>query len=176
MQRPRSLPATTSRSNLLKEDAPTPLVTYATAEKQFAYGLMFTASHNPAHWNGLKVFATDGSLPLDDETHLIAAEANRIQPHDVVKVELRPRCESGMATEADYTNEYVDAVEALIDLQAIRDAGLRVVLDPMYGVGQVTLEIVLTEARCRVTTIHGRHDPLFGGRSPAPDAGDTGPS
>jgi len=33
----------------------------------------------------------------------------------------------------------------------------------------VTIDSVLTEARCRVTTIHGRHDPLFGGRSPAPN-------
>jgi len=52
---------------------------------------------------------------------------------------------------------------------AIRDAGLRVVVDPMYGVGEITINYILAEARCRVTTIHGRRDPLFGGRSPAPD-------
>ena len=39
----------------------------------------------------------------------------------------------------------------------------------MYGVGQLTLGTVLTEARCRVTFIHERHNPLFGGRSPAPN-------
>jgi phosphomannomutase len=39
----------------------------------------------------------------------------------------------------------------------------------MYGVGQLTLGTILTEARCRVTFIHERHNPLFGGRSPAPD-------
>jgi phosphomannomutase len=39
----------------------------------------------------------------------------------------------------------------------------------MYGVGQLTLGIILTEARCRVTFIHERRNPLFGGRSPAPD-------
>ena len=39
----------------------------------------------------------------------------------------------------------------------------------MYGVGQLTLGTILTEARCRVTFIHERHDPLFGGRSPAPN-------
>jgi len=44
-----------------------------------------------------------------------------------------------------------------------------VIVDPMYGVGQLTLGTVLTEARCRVTFIHERHDPLFGGRSPAPN-------
>ena len=39
----------------------------------------------------------------------------------------------------------------------------------MYGVGHLTLGIILNEARCRVTFIHERHNPLFGGRSPAPD-------
>ena len=157
---------------LLREAAPTPLVTYATAQHQFAYGLMFTASHNPAQWNGLKVFASDGSLPLDDQTRVIADRANALRADQVVKVELDLALDNGMVQMVDYTNAYVDAVETLIDLNAIRDAGLRVAVDPMYGVGQVTLEIVLTEARCRLTTIHTRHDPLFGGRSPAPDAAE----
>ena len=47
--------------------------------------------------------------------------------------------------------------------------GCGVIVDPMYGVGQLTLGTVLTEARCRVTFIHERHNPLFGGRSPAPN-------
>lgn len=63
----------------------------------------------------------------------------------------------------------MDAVESFVDMAAIREAGLRVLVDPMHGVGELTIGIVLTEARCRVATIHGRQDPLFGGRSPAPD-------
>lgn len=151
-------------------DTPTPLITYATAKEQAAYGLIFTASHNPPQWNGLKVFATDGSLPLDEETKAIENEANSLATKDIVKVAWEIATQSGLVQKVDYTNAYVDAVEALIDLQAIRTAGLRVALDAMHGVGQVTLEIILTEARCRVDTIHARHDPLFGGRSPAPDA------
>lgn len=150
-------------------DTPTPLITYATAKEKAAYGLMFTASHNPSQWNGLKVFATDGSLPLDEQTKAIENEANSLTPEQVVKVELAVARRSGLLHEVDYTNAYVDAVEALVDLQSIREAGLRVVLDAMHGVGQVTLGIILTEARCRVDTIHARHDPLFGGRNPAPD-------
>jgi len=150
-------------------DTPTPLITYATAKEQAAYGLMFTASHNPSQWNGLKVFATDGSLPLDEQTKAIENEANALTPAQVVKTELDIARRSGMLRDVDYTNAYVDAVERLIDLQVIREAGLRVVLDAMHGVGQVTLGIILTEARCRVDTIHARHDPLFGGRNPAPD-------
>jgi len=154
---------------LQRGDTPTPLITYATAKEGAAYGLMFTASHNPSQWNGLKVFATDGSLPLDEQTHAIENEANALTPNQVVKVALEIARRGGMLYEADYTNAYVDAVETLIDLQVIREAGLRVVLDAMHGVGQVTLGIILTEARCRVDTIHARHDPLFGGRNPAPD-------
>ncbi|MFN8493578.1 MAG: NTP transferase domain-containing protein [Caldilineaceae bacterium] len=154
---------------LQREDAPTPLITYATAKEKAAYGLIFTASHNPPQWNGLKVFATDGSLPLDEQTRQIENEANHLTTDQVVKVELEVARRSGLLHEVDFTNAYVDAIEALIDLRAIREAGLRVALDAMHGVGQVTLEIILTEARCRMTTLHGRHDPLFGGRSPAPD-------
>jgi phosphomannomutase len=77
--------------------------------------------------------------------------------------------ETGVIVWRDYTNAYVDAVEALIDLEVIREAGLRVIVDPMYGVSQLTMGIILTEARCRVAFINERHNPLFGGRSPAPD-------
>jgi len=155
---------------LLTEDAPTPLITYATAIKGSAYGLAFTASHNPPEWNGLKVFHGDGSLLLDHETRQIEKEANALSHSDAIKLELDLALEAGIIEKRDFTNEYVDAVEALIDLDKIREAGLKVIVDPMYGVGQLTLGTVLTEARCRVTFIHERHNPLFGGRSPAPNA------
>jgi alpha-D-glucose phosphate-specific phosphoglucomutase len=155
---------------LLPEPAPTPLVTYATAKRHSAYGLVFTASHNPPEWNGLKVFRGDGSLLLDGETRQIEAETNALLPERVIRLDLDLALAAGVVERRDFTNEYVDAVEALIDLEAIRNAGLKLIVDPMYGVGQLTLGTVLTEARCRVTFIHERHNPLFGGRSPAPDA------
>ena len=154
---------------LLSEDAPTPLVTYATALLNSAYGLVFTASHNPPEWNGLKVFRGDGSLLQDEETRQITAETNRLTTANVVKLDLDLAEEAGIVKRRDMTNEYVDAVEKIIDMDAIRKANLRVIVDPMYGVGQLTLGILLTEARCRVTFIHERRNPLFGGRSPAPD-------
>jgi len=154
---------------LCNEDAPTPLINYATAMLGSGFGLAFTASHNPPEWNGLKVFHGDGSLLLDDETKSIAAETNALTTADVIKLELDLTIEAGIVQVKDFTNEYVDAVEALLDMDAIRSAGLRIAVDPMYGVGQLTLETVLTEGRCRVHFIHNRHNPLFGGRSPAPD-------
>ena len=154
---------------LLAEAVPTPLVTYATARLNSAFGLVFTASHNPPEWNGLKVFHGDGSLLLDDETRQVESETNRITRGEVVKLDLDIALEGGIVQRADMTNEYVDAIEHFIDLESIRKANLKVIVDPMYGVGQLTLGIILTEARCRVVFIHERHNPLFGGRSPAPN-------
>lgn len=154
---------------LLTEDAPTPLVNYATEIVNSAFGLAFTASHNPPEWNGLKVFNSDGSLLLTEQTNQIEEETNRLTTDDVVKIPLDVALAAGIVERRDFVNQYVDRVESFIDLDAIRKAGLRVVVDPMYGVGHLTLGIILNDARCRVTFIHDRHNPLFGGRSPAPD-------
>lgn len=157
------------RAILLKEDAPTPLINYATQVANAAFGLAFTASHNPPEWNGLKVFHPDGSLLLTEETDRLEEETNRLRVEDVVKIPLDVAEAAGIVERRDYVNEYVDRIESFIDLDAIRKAALRVVVDPMYGVGHLTLGIILNEARCRVTFIHERHNPLFGGHSPAPD-------
>ena len=153
----------------MSEDAPTPLINYATEVVHSAFGLAFTASHNPPEWNGLKVFNSDGSLLLTEQTGQVEAETNGLTTSEVVKIPLDVALEAGIVQRRDFVNQYVDRVESFVDLEAIRQAGLRVVVDPMYGVGHLTLGIILNDARCRVTFIHERRNPLFGGRSPAPD-------
>ena len=154
---------------LLKEDGPTPLIEFATESVHAAYGLAFTASHNPPEWNGLKVFHGNGALLMTEESNCIEAETNSMALSDVIKIPLDVAQAAGIVEYRDFTNEYVDRVESFVDMTAIRRAGLRVIVDPMYGVAHLTLGIILNEARCRVTFIHERRNPLFGGRSPAPD-------
>lgn len=67
-------------------------------------------------------------------------------------------------------NEYLDNIINAVDMQKIRNAGLRVALDPMYGVSEIPLKTLLLTARCDVETIHDRHDTLFGGKLPSPSA------
>jgi len=159
---------------LVSEDAPTPLITYATDLKRTAYGLAFTASHNPPEYNGLKVFHTDGSLLLTEETLAIEREANALTRDDIVELDYSLAVESGIVHLEDFVARYVDSVESQVDMNAIRRAGLRVIVDPMYGVGEVALNMVLTEARCRVRVIHERRNPLFGGRSDMGSGKDIG--
>src|SRR5271157_1372716 len=87
---------------LLDEDAPTPLITYATAARAAAYGLAFTASHNPPEWNGLKVFRGDGSLLLDHETRQIELETNRLSLDEVIKLELDVALQAGAVEWGDF--------------------------------------------------------------------------
>ena len=155
--------------HLLVEDVPTPLVTFAAPYLGTAYSLIFTASHNAPQWNGLKVFRSDGSLPLEDETNALTAEANSLSQADVVSIDLGLATSAGLVREVDLTNPYIDAIERIVDVSLIREAGLRVVVDAMYGTSQLTLGTILSDARVRTEFIHERHNPLFGGRSPAPD-------
>ncbi|MEA4945109.1 MAG: NTP transferase domain-containing protein [Propionicimonas sp.] len=154
---------------VLPDDVPTPLVTFAAPYLGTAYSLIFTASHNPPQWNGLKVFRADGSLPLQDETDAYTAEANSLRQADVVAIDFSLARAVGRVKEIDLTNAYVDAIEQIVDVNVIRSAGLRVIVDAMYGTSQLTLGTILSDARCRTEFIHERHNPLFGGRSPAPD-------
>ena len=66
-------------------------------------------------------------------------------------------------------NAYIDSILALVDVEAIKRAGLNVVLDPMFGVSRTSLQTILLTARCEVEVIHERRDTLFGGRLPAPN-------
>ncbi|MDR1851177.1 MAG: NTP transferase domain-containing protein [Propionibacteriaceae bacterium] len=156
--------------DILVGDVPTPLVTFAAPYLHNAYSLVFTASHNPPEWNGLKVFREDGSLPLADETDRMTAEANSLTRQDVVSIDLELAKRWGLVKEVDLYVPYVKAVENIVDVDQMRAAkGLRVVVDPMYGTSQLTLGTILSDARVRTEFIHSGHNPLFGGISPAPD-------
>ncbi|HEY0117159.1 MAG TPA: NTP transferase domain-containing protein [Cellulomonas sp.] len=154
---------------LLPDDVPTPLVTFAAPYLDAAYGVIVTSSHNPPQWNGLKVFRSDGSLPLDDETDRYQDEANAMRAADVITLDIDLARRAGVVVERSLAGPYVDAIEKIVDVRAARDSGLRVVVDPMYGTSQLTLGTVLSDMRVQAEFIHEAHNPLFGGIAPAPD-------
>ena len=153
----------------LVDDVPTPLVNFAVPHLKRAYGLIVTASHNPPMWNGIKVFRADGSLPPAAQTDGLQAEANALSQADVVALDYDLAKSTGLITEIDLTNPYVDYVEQIVDVAAMRARPLRVLVDPMYGTGQLTLGMVLSDGRVRTEYIHADHNPLFGGHAPKPD-------
>ena len=157
--------------------SPTPLIMFYVMKHELPYGLMVTASHNPAIYNGIKVF-TKGGRDADEhqtaqiEQYLVQAEKiyekddseeGQMPPHsylDLVK--------SGMVVEMNPMNEYLDNIISMINMDAIRERDLRIAIDPMYGVSLTALCTILSIARCTVETINAQHDTLFGGKVPAP--------
>ncbi|MGB2556109.1 NTP transferase domain-containing protein [Cellulosimicrobium cellulans] len=154
---------------LLPDDVPTPLVTFAAPYLGAAYGIIVTSSHNPPEWNGMKVFRQDGSLPLDDETDRYQDEANALSVDDVITLDIDVARRTGVVVDRSLTDPYVDAIERIIDVEAVRGSALQVVVDPMYGTSQLTLGTILSDMRVRSEFIHAAHNPLFGGVAPAPD-------
>jgi len=154
---------------LLPDDVPTPLVTFAAPYLGAAYGIIVTSSHNPPEWNGMKVFRQDGSLPLDDETDRYQDEANALSVDDVITLDIDVARRAGVVLDRSLTDPYVDAIEEIIDVEAVRGSDLQVVVDPMYGTSQLTLGTILSDMRVRSEFIHATHNPLFGGVAPAPD-------
>ncbi|MFE6236536.1 NTP transferase domain-containing protein [Cellulosimicrobium sp. NPDC057862] len=154
---------------LLPDDVPTPLVTFAAPYLGAAYGVIVTSSHNPPEWNGMKVFRQDGSLPLDDETDRYQDEANALSVDDVITLDIDVARSAGVVVDRSLTDPYVDAIEKIIDVDAVRGSDLQVIVDPMYGTSQLTLGTILSDMRVRSEFIHATHNPLFGGVAPAPD-------
>jgi len=129
------------------------------------YAIVITASHNPAVFNGVKVKDSSGSSAGEELTRLIEREipAEPSEAADLAEAE-----RDGRLRVESFRPAHVERLSRMVDLDAIRRAGLKVVVDPMHGSSGRLLEEILSGGPTRVTTIHGTADPLFGGRHPEP--------
>jgi alpha-D-glucose phosphate-specific phosphoglucomutase len=154
------------RCRLAVAPVPTPTVAHAVLHHRAAAGITITASHNPAPDNGLKLSGPTGGPALPEVTRAIEARvASLDDPGGLPIVEARA---AGLVELADFRPAYLDQCRRLIDLDAIRRARLRVVVDVMHGPARDYLDCLLEEAGCEVTLLHGNRDVTFGGHPPEP--------
>ncbi|MGB4657586.1 MAG: phosphoglucomutase/phosphomannomutase family protein [Mobilitalea sp.] len=157
------------KAYLINQSSPTPLIMYYVMKHDFPYGMMITASHNPAIYNGIKIFTQGGRDADEFQTLEIEHYIQDVQ-ENVTGMDYAKAITAGLIFEINPLNEYIDNIISSINMQAIRNSNLRVALDPMYGVSETSLKTILLTARCEVFTIHDRHDTLFGGKLPSPSA------
>ncbi len=155
---------------LINKSAPTPLVMFYVMKHKFHYGMMITASHNPATYNGIKVFTYGGRDADEVQTAEIEKYIDEVTDIPVEDMRYEEGIEKGLIEEIYPLNEYLDSIIDTVDMEKVKMCGLRIALDPMYGVSETSLKTILMTARCEVETIHERHDTLFGGKLPAPTA------
>ncbi|MHB1016862.1 MAG: phosphohexomutase domain-containing protein [Coriobacteriia bacterium] len=141
---------------------PTPALCWAVAHDDDAIaGAMLTASHNPASYLGFKLRMADGGASpksfTDRVEAVLAGEVPQLDAAAVARVEA-----------VDFVGPYLEALRAMVDPELIAKAGLRVVVDPLYGAGQTYLAETLRGLGVEVTELHGERNPGFGGLHPEP--------
>ena len=149
--------------------APTPQIMFTVKAMNLPYGAAVTASHNPAIYNGIKLFTRGGRDATEDVTGAISAEANALAESDIHSMPFSEALESGIVRTIDPRDAYFDSIMEQIDIAAIRARRPRIVLDPMYGVSLTGLMTILYTARCDLDVINDRHDAFFGKHLPAPN-------
>lgn len=154
--------------NFIEKVSPTPLIMYTVKSFACDYGMAVTASHNPADYNGIKIFTKGGKDADIQVTKRLEAIAQGLKDEDVLRIEYKDGVKRGIIREVSPFNDYVDTIISMIDVEKIRNRELKVLVDPMYGVSKAALQTVLITVRCEVDVINDRHDTSFGGRMPSP--------
>ncbi|MGA2788263.1 MAG: phosphoglucomutase/phosphomannomutase family protein [Verrucomicrobiota bacterium] len=150
---------------LTPESSPTPSVSFAVKAQHAVGGVMITASHNPAIFNGFKLKSYYGGSS-DSET--CQAVESFLDRNPVKTVPLAEAVKDGRIKISDVRPAHYAALKRLVDFQLIGKSRLRFAHDALFGVGAGCFEQLLAGTTCQVTTLNGNHDPLFGGINPEP--------
>ena len=141
---------------------PTPVIAYSIVNLKAAGGVNITASHNPGTDNGFKVRAeTGGAIDPEGLKRIEAAI-----PDSVEKVKRKAYADAEAAGEVvkfDPATPYIDHLtrDGLIDLQPLKDAGLTVMVDSMWGNGAGYFPRLLAGGKTKVIEIHNIRNPIF---------------
>jgi phosphomannomutase len=140
--------------------SPTPAISYAVVDKDACGAVNVTASHNPPTDNGFKVRDENGGaidpVGLKEIEGLIPENEE-----DVNRMPLAEAVESGHLVYFDPSEGYIRQIKRLIDLQPLKDAGLKILVDPMWGNGAGWFPRLLGGGKTEIIEIHNTRNPLF---------------
>jgi phosphomannomutase len=142
----------------------TPMVSLGTKRMNADLGIIITASHNPPSYNGYKLKGAYGGPLLPEKTQEIEDLIQDKSTIDVESISMAEIMEKGLVKEIDLETMYCEHVEKSFDLDAIRNSGLSLAYDAMYGAGQNVIRKLLPET----TMLHCEYNPSFDGQAPEP--------
>ncbi|MGD0907860.1 MAG: phosphoglucomutase/phosphomannomutase family protein [Candidatus Acidiferrales bacterium] len=154
---------------LCQGSTPTPAIAYEIRRRNLDGAINFTASHNPAEYQGLKFSGPDGGPALPEVTREIEAHAEKLGQRGPAKPDEKP------FEEIDSRELYLDRLEQLVNFEAISDANLSVVVDALHGCGAGYLDRALAEHGIDVQAIRVDRDVLFDGAGPDVSEEHLGP-
>ncbi len=145
---------------------PTPSVSFYIRDNHLIGGVMITASHNPAAYNGIKFKGYFGGSVGKEVTDYMES---RLYKSKIQTLDKDTAVKKGMIKYVDIVEPHIAAVKKFVNLRLLRSAGLNVLVDSMNGTGDHYIESILKGSNNKVTTVNGSRDAYFGGRSPEPN-------
>ncbi len=150
---------------LTSEPTPTPSVSFAVKHLHAVGGVMITASHNPPSFNGFKLKSYYGG---SSDSKTCQAVESFLDRNPVKSIPLAEAVKSGKIKITDIRPAHFTALKKLVDFKLIAKSKLRFAHDALFGVGAGCFDTILAGTTCKVTTLNGVHDVMFGGINPEP--------
>jgi phosphoglucomutase len=150
---------------------PTPVISHAILvhnrgkQSGWADGIVITPSHNPPTDGGFKYNPPDGGPADTNVTRWVENRANELLPtvhRNVPRIPYEKAIRSPTTHQYDYIQPYVDDLENVIDLDAVRSSGLNIGVDPMGGAALAFWEPIATRYGLHIEVVNPVIDPTFG--------------
>jgi alpha-D-glucose phosphate-specific phosphoglucomutase len=153
---------------LLDRVTPTPAVSWAITRQGAAGGIVVTASHNSAEFNGIK-YKPDfgGSAPPEIVAQIERHSATALES-GVTEMTYEEAVATGRLQTVDPLPDFFTQLGKMVDLEALRSHGLHVLHEAMYGAGMGLIARALGGGATTVVELHGERNPGFGGMHPEP--------
>lgn len=140
---------------------PTPALSFTVSSRKLDLGIMITASHNPAEYNGFKIKEPSGGAAGIELTREIESQLGKTPVKKISSVSTKIRKE-------DLTSDYVKFIRSYIDLKKIKNKRFKVLVDAMYGSGNSFIARILKGTNIRLEFMHNSINPTFDGKRPEP--------
>jgi phosphomannomutase len=143
----------------------TPAISLVTKKMNAAAGIVITASHNPARYNGFKIKGNFGGPAFPETIEKVEKELKKvIKSKAASKKSFAELVEKGTIRKIDFTAIYIEDMKNKININLIKSAGIRIAYDAMHGAGQGVMDQILPLA----DSVRGDYNPSFGGTNPEP--------
>jgi len=143
----------------------TPMVSLLTKKLNAAGGIVITASHNPAQYNGFKIKGDFGGPAFPETIEKVEKELKKVIKLDVKsKKSFAELLEKGIIRKIDFTSVYIEDIKSKINVDLIKSAGIKIAYDAMHGAGQGVMDQILPLK----VSMRGDFNPSFGGSHPEP--------
>jgi len=160
--------------HLCLKPTPTPVVSYTVPATKAAGAIIITGSHNPGSWNGFKYKSQEGASASNEITSQIEKNIYQLTTDSyqlsVKRLALDKAVKRGLIDYLDPSPPYFRRLNELVNVEELRKQKLKVIADPMYGVGAGYFKNLLQGGSIELSEINAERNPLFPGIQPEPIA------